>query len=137
MNTTLTEEDRITLLEINRKIGEAELRSDEKFLKQVLAEDLQFRRASGAVVDRDTYFKGVADPANTYAYSHSDDFQLFGVGDSVVVGLLVWAKGVRGKGTPEPKPFSAVYRNIRIFHRDSTAAHGWLCNFWFNDQIAM
>lgn len=76
------------------------------------------------------------DPNNTYAYSYSDDFQVFGLGDSAVVSLLVRAKGVRGKGTQEEKAFFSVFRNLRIFRRDPASVHGWLCHFWFDDQVA-
>jgi hypothetical protein len=134
---TLTSEDRKQLIELNGKIGEAELQRTDGFLQEILADDLQFRRASGAVVDKATYCQGVVDDANTYEYSHSDGYQMFAVGDSALVSLLVRSKGVRGKGTSVEKPFAGVYRNIRVFRRNPEAAHGWLCYFWFNDQVTI
>jgi len=135
MSMTLTSEDRKQLVELNGKIGEAELQRTDGFLQEILADDLQFRRASGAVVDKTTYCQGVVDLTNAYDYSHSDGYQMFAVGDSVLVSLLVWSKGVRGKGTSVEKSFNGVYRNIRVFRRNPGATHGWLCYFWFNDQV--
>jgi len=137
MNMTLTSEDRKQLVELNGKIGEAELQRTDGFLQEILADDLQFRRASGAVVDKTIYCQGVVDLSNAYDYSHSDGYQMFTVGDSVLVSLLVWSKGVRGKGTSVEKSFNGVYRNIRVFRRNPGAKHGWLCYFWFNDQVVV
>jgi hypothetical protein len=137
MSETLTKQDQANLISLNQKIGDAELQRHEDFLNEILADDLQFRRASGVVVGKAEYCKGVMNLDNEYEYSKSDAFQVFSVGDAMVVSLLVWAKGVRDKNTSAPKAFSGVYRNIRIFNRDAASVHGWLCHFWFNDQAVV
>ena len=133
---TLQVQDRIVLSDLILRIGEAESQRHEAFLQQILADDLRFRRARGAVVDKITHCNVVTGPPNTYAYSYSDVFQVFGLSDSAVVSLLVWAKGIREKGTPGKTAFSRAFRNLRIFCRDAAAVHGRLCHFWFNNQVA-
>jgi hypothetical protein len=61
------------LIKLNIRIGEAERRRQEGFLKRVLADDLIFRRASGKIVNKKRYLADLLDPKNTYEYLISKD----------------------------------------------------------------
>jgi hypothetical protein len=101
----------------------------------VLADDLQFRRASGAAVDKETYRLGVVDPTNSYDYVHSEDVEVFTSGNDVMAALRVWAKGIRGKGTAKEMPFQGIFRNVRLFRHDPVSHYGWRCYIWYNERL--
>ena len=47
-------------------MGEAEKNLNDNFFEELLARDLTFRRANGAVVDKETFLAGLRNPTNTY-----------------------------------------------------------------------
>jgi hypothetical protein len=91
-----------------------------------VADDLSFRRANGAIVDKAAYLAGIQDPDNTYEYLHSEDVQASVYETTAVVSLRVRAKGMRGGA-----PFEGTFRNIRVFLRQPA----WQCTMWFNVRI--
>ena len=130
MKDNQNETDEQDLIELNSKIGEAEMKRDIVFLAGILADDLRFRRANGTIVDKMAYLAGVRDPANTYEYLHSEDVQASVYETTAVVSLRVRAKGMRG-GTP----FEGTFRNIRVFLRQPDKQPAWQCTMWFNVRI--
>ena len=119
------ESNAIDLLErLNAQIGEAELRRDENFLRDVLADDLVFRRASGKVVTKDEYLTELVKPENKYDYLISEDINVKLNDDVALVSLFVRAKGRRGENE-----FEGKFRNLRIFLRKEDK---WECLIWFN-----
>jgi hypothetical protein len=118
--------DEQDLIELNIKIGEAELKRNAIFLAGILADDLKFRRANGTIVDKTAYLTGVQDPANIFDYLYSEDVQVSVYETTAVVALRVRAKGMRS-GTP----FEGTFRNLRVFLRQPA----WQCTMWFNVRI--
>jgi uncharacterized protein DUF4440 len=60
------------LCDLARRMGEAEKDRDEAFFKTLLADKLTFRRASGVVVDKETFLKDLRNPVNTYETLESE-----------------------------------------------------------------
>lgn len=118
------------LIELNIKIGEAEERRDEAFLAGILADDLKFRRANGAVVDKAAYLAALREPANTYEYVRCEDVEAHVYENTAVVALKVRAKGARGG-----MPFEGTFRNIRVFLKQPGGQPDWRCYMWFNERI--
>jgi hypothetical protein len=128
-STTMDQRD---LIEINTKIGEAELARDDQFLRDVLDEKFQFRRANGELVNKEHYLETIISPLNTYDYLESEKLEVTVYENSAVVSLLVRAKGTRHKGRSDEKAFEGVYRNLRLFvKRDGD----WQCAMWCNTRI--
>lgn len=121
--------EQAVLSELNKQIGVAEKARDAKFMRDVLSDALAFRRADGTVVDKTFYLEGLMNPENTYERLDVKDIEVQTYEDLAVVTLCVDATGMRGQ-----KPFLGQFRNVRIFMKDSTAAHGWRCHMWFNSK---
>lgn len=119
------------LCNIARRMGEAEKSHDAEFFEALLAETLTFRRANGAVVDKATFLKDLLNPENTYDLLDSEDVSATVHEGVAVVALLVRAKGVR-----EGKPFSGVYRNIRVFVHEPKENPTWQLHAWFNVRVS-
>ena len=98
---------------------------NEKFLREHLADNLVFRRASGQLVNKETYLAELVLPDNTYEFIHSEDVEVLVYDeDTALVSLRVWAKGKRS-GTL----FEGMYRNTRLFLKKQGK---WQCAVWFN-----
>lgn len=122
--------DERNLVELNEKFGEAELARDESFFRDVLADHLIFRRASGAWVSKDGFLEDLVKLENTYEYIVSRGVEvIFSGTDTALVSLLVWAKGRRGDNT-----FHGIFRNTRLFVKQGEA---WRCAVWFNSREAV
>src|SRR5262249_39378294 len=63
-NSRLTDTAGLTLLAC--RMGEAEKSGKTEIFEALLADKLTFRRASGAIVDKETFLNGLRNPANTY-----------------------------------------------------------------------
>lgn len=116
------------LINLNKQIGEAELRRDETFLRDVLADELVFRRASGAVVTKEEYLAELIKPENTYEYLESENLRFIANEEIAVVTLIVKAKGKRGE-----KEFEGKFQNRRVFIEQQG---NWKCIVWFNTKIS-
>lgn len=121
---TITDE----LVDLNKGIAKAEMERDIPFLTEHLAENLVFRRASGAVVSRETYLCDLQSPDNSYDFIHCEDIEVLETGEgAALVSLRMWAKGKRSD-----KSFNGLYRNTRVFvKRDNR----WQCVAWFNTPV--
>lgn len=122
---------KVTLTELNKKIGEAEKARDDKFMAEILSDKLVFRRADGITVNKTCYLESLTNPANTYNHLEVSEIEVQIFQDVAVVSLCVQASGQRGD-----KPFSGRFRNIRIFMKEVDAPHGWRCYMWFNTKIS-
>lgn len=127
MNESKTDET--VLIELNRRIGEAEKARDDQFMAEILSEKLVFRRASGIAVNKTNYLENLANPANTYDQLDVSEIEVQIFQDVAVVSLCVQASGQRGD-----KSFSGRFRNLRIFMKEVDAPHGWRCHMWFNTK---
>ena len=110
-------DDLAVLAQLNVEIGVAETNGDRAFLDGILAEQLAFRRASGAVVDRPGYLAAVAE--SEQRITEVEAIQLYG--DRAVVTCVVTL--VRANGE-RPR-----FHNVRLFTR---AATGWQVIGWAN-----
>jgi Domain of unknown function (DUF4440) len=116
------------LEQLNVRIGDAEMRRDELFLKNILADELVFRRASGKIVTKDEYLAELVKPENTYEYLVSEAVEIAFNEDSALVSLVVRAKGKRGA-----TEFEGSFQNLRVFVKQ---AEKWCCVVWFNTRIS-
>lgn len=119
------------LYELARRMGEAEKGRDDEFFKGLLADNLTFRRASGAIVDKETFLTDLRNPGNTYEKLESKDIAVQVYEGIALVTLLVHASGTR-----EGKPFDGVFRNIRIFLREPGKTPEWQLHSWFNVSVS-
>lgn len=117
------------LIELNRRVGEAEKNRDDWYLSEIMADDLVFRRANGDIVDKQDYLNGIRDKKNTYSLLESVDIEPKIKDHVAVVTLRVNAAGMRGGN-----PFDGVYRNVRVFRKQPESKHGWQCYVWINSK---
>jgi len=100
------------------------------FYRELLDQTLRFRRADGTVVTRDEYLIGLVNPEN-----RRDQIEPDGPIDCTVYeNTAIASVLLRVKGSNAGKPFSGVFRNVRIFHRDA-ADKPWRLKVWFNDKV--
>jgi hypothetical protein len=100
------------------------------FYRELLDQTLRFRRASGAVVTRDEYLIDLANPAN-----RRDQIDPVGPIDCTVYeNTAVASVLLRVKGSNAGTPFSGLFRNVQIFHRDAPDKP-WHLKVWFNDKV--
>lgn len=110
-------DDLARLAQLNAEIGAAETNGDRAFLEHVVAEQLAFRRASGAVVDRAGYLAAVAPSEPRLTEVESIALH----GDRAVVTCVVTLLRADGE---RPR-----FHNVRLFTR---AASGWQVLGWAN-----
>lgn len=116
---TMTD-DLAALAQLNVAIGTAETDGDRAFLEAVLAEQLAFRRASGAVVDRAGYLAAVA--PSEQRTTEVESVQL--CGDRAVVTCIVT---LHRANDDLPR-----FHNVRLFTRTDD---GWKLLGWANAAI--
>lgn len=115
------------LIGLNVLLGEAELKRDEIFFREVLADDLAFRRANGTVVTKEEYLTDLMKPENTYEYLNAENIKAQIKDETALVSLNVRAKGKRGE-----KEFEGNFRNLRVFLR---TGKNWQCVIWHNTRL--
>ncbi len=124
-SAALTEESH-ALVELNLAIAEWEQRRDaaaKEKLNDCLSPDLIFRRADRAVVDKETFMKGLeGDSPFTNRESRNPSVKISGERAVVILTVV----GTRRDGS------RGYYRNIRLFVRTD---HKWQMEFWFNDDL--
>jgi hypothetical protein len=113
------------LTRLNEAFAAAKLTTDVGFFRTHLAEGLQFRRASGKVVDKNRYLSDLGAPENTNDRVAAHEIEVLTYGaDLAVCSLLVDFKGTRGG-----KPSEGMVRNTRVFVRSDWS---WKCALWLN-----
>jgi glyoxylase I family protein len=116
---------RYELRELNVGIGVAERDHDTEFLRQVLDDELIFRRADGKVVGKDEYLAGLRN--RTYERLDVEVVEVDEKSDSAVVTTIVTARGMTNG-----KPFGGTFRNVRTFVFGDGV---WRCPMWINTRI--
>ena len=117
--------DVVELTRLNKAFAAAELTADAKFFTTHLADGLQFRRASGKVVDKSRYLADLGAPGSTNERLEARDIEVLRYGaDLAVCSLLVDFKGTR-----DGRPSEGMVRNTRVFVGNDGA---WKCALWFN-----
>jgi hypothetical protein len=119
MNNSGTEQE---LTELNEQMAEQERRGDDEaatFFRTILADDLIFRRASGAVVTKQQFLYDLTPDAFEVLNSSINDIQVHG--EVAVVTVTVGAKR-RGQG--QEKQYLNVRRFVR--RRGQWQLEGWL-----------
>lgn len=126
------------LVQLNYGFGEAEVGAEkeetkeqsEAFFRRHLHEKLVFRRAGGAVVDKDTFLRALASPDNRtdHLSSYVVEVTESEDGRAAEVLVLVDLKGQRGGNDA-----TGIYRNRRLFVKQENG--GWHCLAWFNTRI--
>lgn len=112
---------------LNVGIGAAEKEHDLEFLRDVLHDELIFRRADGTLVGKNEYLADV--PNRTYGALDVEIGDVDETSDNAVVTLTVTARGTRGG-----KPFAGTFRNVRMFVRDGER---WRCKLWMNTRVGL
>jgi glyoxylase I family protein len=112
------------LRDMNLAIGAAEKEHDLEFLRDVLHDDLVFRRADGSVVGKRDY---LADLENrTFDVLEVEITDVDERSASAVVTAMVTARG-----TTAGVPFAGTFRNVRTFVQDEDR---WRCRLWVNTR---
>jgi hypothetical protein len=122
---------RDALIDVNVGFSDRERfpRSDNKeWFTTHLAEDLVFRRASGAVTDRSGYLEGLMTAENTTDHIEAAITSVEIAGRHAAVEAVVALKGTRGG-----KVVDGQFHNRRMFVLDS--GDRWRCVGWWNDAI--
>jgi mannose-6-phosphate isomerase-like protein (cupin superfamily)/alkylhydroperoxidase/carboxymuconolactone decarboxylase family protein YurZ len=113
------------LRRLNLDIGDAERVGDAKRLAEILADTLDFRRADGTVVDKQTFLADLA--RRKYTELSTSDVRI-AVFEDVAVATLV----VTVAGTADGTSFGGRFRNLRIFER---MGDEWSLVRWYNRPI--
>lgn len=109
------------LRQINLQIGEAEAAGDRAWLEGVIGSALAFRRASGAIDDRESFLAKVKPGVQRETTLTSIEL----LGDArAIVRAIVTTTDANGK---------ARYDNLRLFVRD--AAGAWRLVGWANEEL--
>ena len=112
------------IVELNKKMLDAEKRQDKSFYQQLLSEDFHFRRANGQFADKNKYVDGLT--ATNYSTLEAWDYQPFLLAkDIAFVECRVSAEGTRPDGTT----FQGTFINVRFFRRSDS---GWQLYAWHN-----
>lgn len=117
------------LVELNRRIGQAESAADRGFFESLLCEQFVMQRPTGRLDDRTALLDGLA----TGAVRRTEQIQVqtFGERRAVVTCLVTkWQGG--GGGASEPGADAACFHNLRVFIRDGHAAP-WKLLAWLNE----
>ena len=114
------------LRELNVAIGAAEKEHDLDFLREVLDDDLVFRRADGTVVGKGEYLGALEN--RTFDVLDVEITDVDERSASAVVTAIVTARG-----TTAGVPFAGTFRNVRTFVRDEER---WRCKIWTNTRAA-
>jgi hypothetical protein len=111
--------DEEKLKELNERIGKAESEGDEEFLREVLADELVFRRASGKVVTKEEF---LAEVQKNKSERQSKDIKvnLDEERNTALVSLIV-------------RVMESEFKNLRVFVRNENE---WQCLMWFNTKIS-
>jgi glyoxylase I family protein len=115
------------LRDLNVAIGAAEKEHDLDFLREVLHDELVFRRADGTVVGKDEYLRSLED--RTYDVLDVEVADVDARAESAVVTAIVTARGTSGGA-----PFAGTFRNVRTFVRDEER---WQCRLWINTRAPL
>lgn len=118
-------EDVDDLIGLNLRIGKAEKDKDYEFLNAVLADNLVFRRASGAVVDKYNYLKELSGKIYEKLEVQVEEPVYSADKKSAFVNLKVIAQ-MQGEEQ------AANYRNERLFHLDQQGK--WKMVAWMNHK---
>jgi catechol 2,3-dioxygenase-like lactoylglutathione lyase family enzyme len=114
---------------VNELILEGERTSTPKVMEDVVAEDLVFRRAGGALVGKDAYLDSVKTTKYTRLEAHllaAHQATPEEGPETAVVSVLVDARVLRQDGTVN----EGLYTNLRMFVRGGPK--GWLLRAWLN-----
>jgi glyoxylase I family protein len=114
------------LRDLNVAIGSAEKEHDLDFLRDVLHDELVFRRADGTVVGKSEYLDDLED--RTYEVLDVEVSDVDARAESAVVTAMVTARGTSGGVR-----FAGTFRNVRTFVRD---VERWRCRLWVNTRAA-
>jgi hypothetical protein len=122
MTKQQTSQDEDELRRLNEEIRNHEFAGNREFFKQCLADNLIFRRARGAVVDKPTFLKDLK--PDQYVMLESTIGPVDVKDNSAVVDVMVQAQ----RHGQEP----GTYRNIRMFQRNQ---NGWQLVAWINTEV--
>jgi hypothetical protein len=120
------------VLELNHRMHVEETRgaAGVDFFRDLLDQSLRFRRAGGDIVTREEFLIDLANPLNGRETIEPIGPVSCALFERVaVVTVLLHVVGHNGA-----KKFDGLFRNIRIFHRE-TAQPAWRLKMWFNDAV--
>ncbi|GAA1390330.1 nuclear transport factor 2 family protein [Luteococcus peritonei] len=117
------------LVELNRRIGEAESAADRDFFEALLCEQFVMQRPTGRLDDRAALLDGLATGA--VRRTEQVKVQTFGERRAVVTCLVTKWQETEG-GATGPGADAACFHNLRVFIRDGHAAP-WRLLAWLNE----
>jgi Domain of unknown function (DUF4440) len=130
MSTIDSDLDAIRTLNLQMHVEEKRGAEGVTFFGRVLDQALRFRRANGAVVTRDEFLIGLANPDN-----HRDAIELVGpLMCEVYENTAIASALLRVEGRNGTAPVNGLFRNIRIFSRPGPG-RPWTLHIWFNDRV--
>jgi glyoxylase I family protein len=115
------------LHELNLKLAEAERSHDIPELREILHDNLFFRRADGTIVTKEQYLDAVR--KRIYKRLDSELIEIDERRDTALVTVIV-----RAEGTDVDTAFSGSFRNTRLFVREEGR---WQCLTWMNARIVL
>lgn len=126
------EADQSELIALVQQMGADERDRHVNKMREILSDDLLFRRANGSIVTKTQYLEQLENPQNSYDYLESENIEA-SVNENAgqktaVVSLLVVARGQKGDTS-----FAGVFHNVRLFVKE---AEGWRCRVWLNTKVA-
>lgn len=122
------------LVDLNTKISQMEVQRDKEaklFFKDVLSNEMIFRRTGGTVEGKEQFLKGLK---NEYPFKKltCEDIKVYtvdGIQSRALVALVI-------VGSPKRKEdIERRFRNIRLFSKDDNTVPKWRLDFWYNYEL--
>jgi hypothetical protein len=111
---------------LNEQFAAMEQQRDEKakaWFRDVLSDQLVFRRANGSIMDKQKFLKSL-DDQNSFTSRKAEDFSATIVGERALVTLVIHT--MKADGTEN------CYRNIRLFSKQNQS---WKLELWYNYDL--
>lgn len=119
-------EDYNQLLKINQEIRDAEFNHDEAYFKNILSDDLRFKRASGKFVNKSLYLEELG--LTTYDILKASAIEIIPIDEKSAYTI---SKVEANGKTPDDSEFKGNFRNTRFFRKKGTE---WELYAWYNEK---
>ena len=114
------------LAELNEEFGKAEQAKDTSFFANHLADNLVFRRASGATATKEEFLAGLASPGLIYHEINTEIKSIIKGGVKAAVEALVTVDM-----TKDGNNIKGSFKNVRFFEDQNGT---WKLVYWYNEK---
>lgn len=117
------------LKQLNASFSEAEKSKNVEFFKEVLSDDLIFRRASGIINNKKEFLEGLMKDTLVYHEISTDVRDIF-ISDQTKLAIVT--ASVYAKFTNDGKDIEGNFMNVRVFRIEGDV---WKLISWYNYKV--